>query len=641
MSLARTVPRHLLLWMVVGAAVAAVLARLSTGEALRLLGLPDPGVVTTVGLPVAMAVGEIAAVVMVGSLLLAAVLVPPQPSGVLDVDGCLAVRTAGIAASVWAGSAVLLVPLTLSDTSGRPLGDVVTDPLPFLRTVGDIEVTRAWAWTAVLGIVVAVGCVVTLRHRWTPVLLALAVISLLPRAVSGHSATGGDHDIATNSLVLHLIAATVWVGGLAALVLHVRRGGEHLDVALRRFSVIATAAFAVVAVSGVVNALVRVPIGDLLTSAYGVLVFAKVAALVLGGTLGWRQRRFAVRAVTDDPDDRSAFARLAVAETLLLVATVGLAVALGRTPPPPPRERREPSVVEEVLGYALSGPPSASRLALEWRVDLLFGAVAVALVVCYLLGVRKMARAGLVWSRGRTTSWLCGCALVLVATSSGLGRFAPAVFSVHSSAIAILGLAAPLCLAAGAPLTLARYALGPSGPAAVPGLREWLKALHRGWPVRALTRPLVVWALFAGGFAWFHLGGVYDSVAGSHVWHVLANAYVLTTGYLVFWVGLGTDPTGHPRLSRRDSLFFMGSALVAYVAVAAILRTGGPLVAADYYTSLRRDWLSDLAADQRLGSTIALVAGLGVCITAVVMRLRGGADEQSAAASRRRVRDLV
>ena len=52
------------------------------------------------------ALGEIAAVIAIGSLLLAAFLVPPQKSGVLDVDGYRASRTASAAAIVWAASFV-------------------------------------------------------------------------------------------------------------------------------------------------------------------------------------------------------------------------------------------------------------------------------------------------------------------------------------------------------------------------------------------------------------------------------------------------------------------------------------------------------------------------------------------------------
>lgn len=72
---------------------------------------PDPGLFTRAALPAVRVLCEGAAVVAVGSLLLAAFLVPPQPSGFLDTGGYAAIRTARIAALIWALTAALLVPL--------------------------------------------------------------------------------------------------------------------------------------------------------------------------------------------------------------------------------------------------------------------------------------------------------------------------------------------------------------------------------------------------------------------------------------------------------------------------------------------------------------------------------------------------
>ncbi len=100
---------------------AAGIGALSLAAALTATGLPDPGPVTTVGLPFVRAAGEVAAVVAVGAFLLAAFLVPPQNNGVLDVDGYRAVRIGTVAAGAWAVCAALLVPLTISDVSGQPI----------------------------------------------------------------------------------------------------------------------------------------------------------------------------------------------------------------------------------------------------------------------------------------------------------------------------------------------------------------------------------------------------------------------------------------------------------------------------------------------------------------------------------------
>ena len=84
---------------------AAGLAGLSLADALTATGLPDPGPVTTLGLPFVRAAGEIAAVVAVGSFLCAAFFVPPQQNGVLD-----ALRKIGSPAAAQAVPASIITP---------------------------------------------------------------------------------------------------------------------------------------------------------------------------------------------------------------------------------------------------------------------------------------------------------------------------------------------------------------------------------------------------------------------------------------------------------------------------------------------------------------------------------------------------
>ena len=100
---------------------AAAIGAMTLADALTATGLPDPGPVTTYGLPFVRAAGEIACVVAVGSFMFAAFLVPPQQSGVLDADGYRALRIGTVASALWTVCAVLLVPLTVSDVTGQPL----------------------------------------------------------------------------------------------------------------------------------------------------------------------------------------------------------------------------------------------------------------------------------------------------------------------------------------------------------------------------------------------------------------------------------------------------------------------------------------------------------------------------------------
>ena len=372
-------PRALVWPLLIGVAAlagctAAGIGALSLAGALTATGLPDPGPATTLGLPFIRAAGEIAAVLAVGSFLFAAFLVPPQRSGVLDAGGYRALRVGTVASGAWAVCAALLVPLTISDVSGQPLVDHL-DPVTIWSLAGMINTASAWRWTALLAAVVTLASLSVLRWSWMPLLLAGSVVTLIPLGLTGHSSAGGSHDLATNSLLIHLVAASVWAGGLLALLAHALRNGDHTSLAARRFSMVALWCWGAMALSGLVNAFVRVPPSDLLTTGYGRLVVAKFVALCVLGGLGWRQRRSGVAALQADPGParaRRVLIRLALIEAAVFGLTFGIAVGLGRTAPPPP-PARQPTIPEAEIGYDFDGPPTVARILFDWRFDLVFG----------------------------------------------------------------------------------------------------------------------------------------------------------------------------------------------------------------------------------------------------------------------------
>ena len=210
---------------VLAGAIAAGIGALSLADALTATGLPNPGPVTTYGLPFVRAAGEIAAVLAAGSFLFAAFLVPPQTNGVLDAAGYRALRLGTAASAVWTVCAALLVPLTVSDVSGQPLRDHL-NPVSIWSAASLVDTAGAWRWTAFLAAAVTLASLPVLRWSWTPVLLAGALITLVPLALTGHSSAGGAHDLATNSLLIHLIAGALWAGGLLALLAHAMRRGS-------------------------------------------------------------------------------------------------------------------------------------------------------------------------------------------------------------------------------------------------------------------------------------------------------------------------------------------------------------------------------------------------------------------------------
>jgi putative copper resistance protein D len=384
------------------------------------------------------------------------------------------------------------------------------------------------------------------------------------------------------------------------------------------------------ALSGLINALVRIRPADLVSTDYGRLILAKVVALAALGVLGWQQRRRGVAALRQDPDARGPLVRFALVEAVIFGLTFGVAVALGRTPPPPPLNLNL-SIPEVELGYDLAGPPTLSRILFDWRFDLVFGTAAIIFALVYIAGVIRLRRRGDAWPAGRTAAWLLGCLVLLLATSSGIGRYMPAMFSTHMVAHMMLSMLAPILLVLGAPVTLALRALPASGRNDPPGPREWLLAALHSRFSQVLTNPFVATALFIVGFYGLYFGGIFDAVAGSHFAHLAMNLHFLLSGYLFYWVVIGIDPTPRP-LPPLAKLAMVFASLPLHAFFGVVLMSTQSVIAESFYRSLNLSWHTDLLGDQKLGGGIAWAAGevpLVVVLIALFVQWRRS-DERTA-----------
>ncbi|WP_078322321.1 cytochrome c oxidase assembly protein [Mycobacteroides chelonae] len=585
--------------------VAAAIGALSLAEALLATGLPNPGPVTSYGLPFVRAAAEIVAVVAVGAFLLTAFFVPPQSTGVLDVDGYRSLRVGTAASTALAVLSAAMVPLSISDVAGQPIGDF--GPGELWTLAGDIETVNAWRWMAFIAAGVAIASRVVLRWSWTPLLVLGSIATLMPLALVGHSATGGAHDLGTNSLIIHLVSAALWAGGLVALLIHALRGGGYLDVAARRFSTLALWCYVAIGLSGIINALIRVQLSDLFTTRYGWLLVGKATALLVLGILGYLQRRSAITALSEEPQNRRPLIRLAGMEAVIFAVTFGIAVGLGRTPPPPP-VNLNPSPVEVAIGYTLDGPPTPQRLMFDWRFDLIFGTAAIVFAVTYLVGVRRLKARGDAWPVGRTIAWLSGCAFLLIATSSGVGRYMPAMFSMHMVAHMMLSMLVPVLLVLGGPITLLLRVLPAAGKGDPPGLREWVQLLLHSSFSRFLTHPLVATSLFIGGFYGLYLSGLYDAAVDVHAAHLAMNLHFLLSGYLFYWVVIGIDPSPR-RLPPVAKLGIVLVSLPLHAFFGVILMGTKSILGEKFYSNLALPWRIDLAADQHMGGAITWATG--------------------------------
>ncbi len=451
----------------IAACVAAGLAAIVPSRT-EIPGLPSAGVFTDLALPAVKAIFDFAAAVTVGWLLAAAVLVPPQSSGVLDVGGYRSVRAASLAAAVWCAASLALIPLTLSDTLGRPIDQSLSADR-VLAGISILDTVRAALIVAVIAALIAVIARIVLRPGWAGILLVGAFVALVVQANTGHSTQSGNHDVAVDTMIFHLAGITIWIGGLIAFVGLARQHVAHLDVIAKRYSTVALIAFIVVAASGIGNAWVRITyLPDLWLTEYGRLVLLKAGLLTTLGCIGYLHRRRTLPSVFKK-DNRRPLIRLAAVEICVMAATIGVAATLGRTATPPP-SAAAPTDIELALGYNLDGPPTLTALLFDWRFDWLLGVAVIVAAVLYVIGVRRLRRRGDSWPVGRTVAWVCGCLMVLLATSSGLGRYAEAQFSIHMIAHMTLGMMAPILLVLGGPVSLALRVLRGAGPGAVAGV---------------------------------------------------------------------------------------------------------------------------------------------------------------------------
>ncbi len=584
----------------IAGSVAAALAAIVPARA-EIAGLPTAGEFTALALPAVKAIVDFSAALTVGWLLGAAWLDPPQRNGFLDVGGFRAVKAASLSATVWAVGSFALIPLTLSDTLGRPVDQSLSADW-VISGISALNSVRAALIAGIAALLIAILARAVLHPGWAMVLLVLALAALVPQADSGHSASSGDHDIAVDSMIYHLVGISLWVGGLVAFLGLARQRVKHLDVVARRFSSIALVAFVTVAASGLGNAWLRISyLADLWTTAYGRLVLVKAGLLIMLGVAGYLHRRSTLPAIARG--ERRALVRLAVVEVLIMAATIGVASALARTATPPPTGAA-PGDLELTLGYPLNGPPTFITLIVDWRFDWLLGAGAIAATVLYLVGVRRLHRNGVHWPPGRTVAWVVGCLMIVLATSSGLGRYAVAEFSIHMIAHMVLGMVAPILLVLGGPVTLALRVLPPAGRSGVPGLREGIVSAMHSRFVRFVTHPLVVFVLFVVSFYALYFTSMFELMITSHVGHVLMNLHFLVVGYLYYWVIIGVDPS--PRqLSPLIRLALLLGALPFHAFFGLALMNSHSAMAADYYGGLALPWVTDLVAEQRLGGAIA------------------------------------
>ena len=202
-----------------------------------------------------------------------------------------------------------------------------------------------------------------------------------------------------------------------------------------------------------------------------------------------------------------------------------------------------------------------------WRFDPAIMLTAIGALTVYACGLRAYGRVrSRPWPVGRAVLFAAGVVSAVLAIESPLDAAGDVRFTPHMLQHLILtDLSAPLVLL-GAPLLLAFAAL-PRG-----GARSLVRAL-RSTPARALTSPLVAWALFIGSLWLVHLTGFFEAALENETLHVLEHALFFSTA-LLFWLPLitvGPTPWSDEPLAYPLRMLYLFVAMPAEALLGFIL----------------------------------------------------------------------
>lgn len=442
-------------------------------------------------------------------------------------------------------------------------------------------------------------------------LLLVSLVALIAPFFESHSGDAGMHGLAIGSIIFHVGAIALWIGGLVSLLF---LDGPTRALVLPRFSSIALWLSLIVISTGVANSWTRMNFIDAWGSSYSLILIFKVTLVIaLIALASYLRRSFASRGLSTP---------LITLEVMLLAFISLVGSWLSRTEPP---LRGDPLSADDLRALAITGvrfpeEPTLWRLSIAYEADGIILGTLILVTALYIAGVVKLSRSGVKWPVGRTIAFALGISVIDFATSGGLGLYSFFSFSHHMMAHMLLGMVAPIGIVLGAPITLALRAL-PAGRTLLHsdegdgrgseverGLRGLLTVILSSRFVAIFSNPIVALAIFDGSLFALYFTPIFDLLMGSHLGHIAMSLHFLLAGILFFHVIIGIDPRPkqYPFIFRIVILFAAMS-IHAFFSIALLSSTS--LIGGEYYETLATPWVPDLLENQRIGASIGWAMG--------------------------------
>jgi putative copper resistance protein D len=535
----------------------------------------------------------------IGALLSASIFIP-NDAGALSQAGMAIKKRASLLVTLWFFTAFIGAILKVSDILGGSLTDAL-DATTLTSYLTQTSLGRSMFFQIVVIAIVLFS--LPLIKRALPILIftGMSLVALIAPIFQSHAAASGSHALAVGALVTHIIALTLWVGGLFGILL----APKELRInALYRFSSLALWAAAAVVASGIATAWTRLNDKGAWNTQYAYVVIAKVILTIALLSMGYANRK---TLASRDQMRLQELIRLIGVEAMVMATVVMMGSWLSQIQPPL-GDTANLSAAELIVGMKTPPPPSFINLLKLYNPDALMIAILVTAVALYIKGVAVLKARGDKWPVGRTVAFASGIALIDFATSGGLGVYALFSFEYHMMAHMLLGMIAPIGLVLGAPITLALRTLPQGRDSSERGIRAFaLTVLHSRYSV-ILTNPITALALFDGSLFVLYFTDLFGNLMGNHAGHLLMNIHFILAGFLFFNVIIGIDPNPrkYPHIVRIVILFGAMS-LHAFFSIA--LMSESTLIDGGYYGSLKTSWLPDLLQDQSMGGTIGWSMG--------------------------------
>lgn len=423
-------------------------------------------------------------------------------------------------------------------------------------------------------------------------LIFIAWIGGLAPYLESHGSGAGNHMLAIGLVIVHVAAISLWFGGVVALFLMSKSDRE---IARKRFTPLALWCVSAIALTGVVNAFIRIESFANIRSDYGVLVILKTGIFIFV---------LALAAYSRKKLGEQNFTKQLIQELILLTTVLVLGVFLGQGEPP----AHSSADVVEAIGIKMPESPTLSRLLFEYEPDGLFLALLILAVALYVKGVMILSKRGDKWPIGRTVAFALGITAIDYAVNGGLGVYAQVAFSFHMISHMVLATLAPIGIVLGAPITLALRTLPIGRTQDERGVRGYAIAILHSRYSSIITHPVSALIIFEASLFALYFTNLFNWLMSYHFGHFFMGLHFLLSGILLFFVIIGVDPT--PQKSPfifRIVILFVAISIHAFFSVA--LMSSSQLVDGGYFAEIARPWWPDFFADQKMGASIGWAMG--------------------------------